>query len=106
MIYHVIIPSDWEHWATQPHYEAPSLHTEGFIHCSTATQIAGVLERYYAPFPEVLLLHINEAALVSPLVYEPSTGGELFPHVYGPIHHVAITKVSPIKVNGVIQDTF
>ena len=47
MIYHVTKKQDWEKALTRGFYEAASLHTEGFIHTSSVTQITGVLERYY-----------------------------------------------------------
>ena len=99
-IYHIVTPADWQQWATLPTFEAASLQTEGFIHCSTASQIAGVLERYYSEVPDLLLLHISEEALGDKLVYEPSTNQELFPHLYGPLDKNAIVEISTLKTNG------
>ena len=74
-------------------YEADSLHTEGFIHTSKAEQVAGVRERYYKGHTGLILLHIDESKLTSPLKYEnaPSVN-ELFPHVYGPINMSSVVK--------------
>ena len=46
-IYHIVTPEVWEKFKTEDFYEAESLKTEGFIHCSFAEQLEGVLQRYY-----------------------------------------------------------
>ncbi|MEO5900644.1 MAG: DUF952 domain-containing protein, partial [Ilumatobacteraceae bacterium] len=70
----------------------------GFIHCSTAAQWPGVVERYYADAAELCLLHVDESLLASPLVWEPvGNAGELFPHVFGPIDLAAVVQVERIR---------
>jgi uncharacterized protein (DUF952 family) len=101
-IYHIVTPTDWQQYSDLPIYEAASLHTEGFIHCSTASQVAGVVERYYSEVPDLLLLHINEQALGEKLVYEASTNQELFPHLYAPLNKEAVVQISKLKSNGLI----
>jgi uncharacterized protein (DUF952 family) len=91
MIFHV---TDAATWATS---QQQGVHTgstlgvdlaeEGYIHCSTAAQWPGVVERYYSDVPDLVLLHVDEQYLTSPLVYEQLPGApEPFPHVYGPIN--------------------
>jgi uncharacterized protein (DUF952 family) len=96
MIYHVTTGADWHAEPDTPTYTTASLTTEGFIHCSTAEQVAGVLDRYYQHVPNRLLLHIDPARLSAPLRYEPATNGELFPHIYGPIDRAAVVKTEPV----------
>ena len=93
IIYHVVLPEVWEHFRTRPSYQAESLQTEGFIHCSYPNQLDGVLERYYKGKDRVLVLHIETEKLKSKLVEEPSTGGEVYPHIYGRLNHNAVLKV-------------
>jgi uncharacterized protein (DUF952 family) len=97
MIYHVTTDAAWQQAQKQGFYEAASLSSEGFIHLSTAIQVAGVLERYYKDQHNLLLLHIDESKLQAPLIYElaPSVN-ELFPHVYGRINLDAIAQAVPI----------
>ena len=97
MIYHVTTLASWEQAKALGYYEAPSLHTEGFIHLSQAHQVAGVLLRYYKGMRELLLLHVEEALLDAPLKYEHSPSvGESFPHVFGRINLSAITKTETL----------
>jgi uncharacterized protein (DUF952 family) len=92
-IYHVVLPDKWETVSKESLYEAESLANEGFIHCSYADQLEGVLERYFAGQPSVRVMKIDAAKLTSPLVSEPSTNDEPYPHVYGPINKDAIVEV-------------
>ena len=93
LIYHVVLPKDWAAAEHDSFYQASSLSDEGFIHCSYADQLDGVLERYYAGAGEVYVLHIDALKLTSPLVSEPSTNDEPYPHVYGPIIKDAIVTI-------------
>ena len=85
LIYHILRPDVWTDVKQKKMYEAESLKTEGFIHCSLAGQVDGVLGRYFADAGEVVILTIDAERLTSPLLNEASTNDEHFPHVYGPI---------------------
>jgi uncharacterized protein (DUF952 family) len=97
MIYHVTTKKNWDEAVTAGFYEAPSLHTEGFIHNSTTAQVQGVLERYYAGQTNLVLLHIEETKLTAELKYElaPSVN-DMFPHIFGIINMDAIEKVEAL----------
>jgi uncharacterized protein (DUF952 family) len=73
-------------------YVARSLETEGFIHCSFEDQLDGVIGRYYAGVDEVVVLTIDTDRLMSRVLNEPSTGNEIYPHIYGPINRDAIVQ--------------
>ena len=92
IIYHIVLPEVWEKFKNEKFYKAESLQTEGFIHCSFAEQIETVLNRYYKNTERVLLLEIETEKLTSPLINEPSTGGEIYPHIYGKINKEAVDK--------------
>lgn len=58
---------------------------DGYIHLSSAAQLAGTIERYYADTSDLWLLALDPQALGKALRWEPSRGGEVFPHLYGPL---------------------
>ena len=96
-IFHVASPEDAALASDNRAYHTASLEAEGFIHCCTAEQLPGVLQRYYADIKEVVLLSLNSEALTSELVMENTVGGtELFPHVYGKINSEAILQAKPL----------
>ena len=92
-IYHVALPSNWEKYANRPSYQTESLQTEGFIHCSYQNQLPAVLKRYYSGAEKVVILTIETEKLRSKLVAETSTGGEVYPHLYGRLNHNAVVNV-------------
>jgi uncharacterized protein (DUF952 family) len=100
MIYHVTTKQDWEKAQQEGYYEAGSLATEGFIHCSRQEQILGVLERYYKGQDDLLLLHLDETKLSAPMKYElaPSVNEE-FPHVFGKIDLDAVVQVTTVATD-------
>ena len=85
-IYHIVLPEVWEKFKDEKFYEADSLASEGFIHCSFADQLEAVLQRYYKGAEHVLILTIDTEKLTSKLVKEPSTNNEIYPHIYGQIN--------------------
>jgi uncharacterized protein (DUF952 family) len=97
MIYHVCTKEAWQQAQEQGFYKAASLEIEGFIHCSTQTQVQGVLQRYYAGQTNLQLLHIEESKLTNELKYElaPSVNEE-FPHVFGVINLDAVVRVEEL----------
>jgi len=58
---------------------------DGFIHFSTAAQVAGTAARHFAGAADLMLLAVDAGALGTPLKWEVSRGGELFPHLYAPL---------------------
>ena len=92
-IYHVVLPAVWERFKSKPSYQPESLTTEGFIHCSYASQLDGVLERYYGGVEKVVILTIDTDKLLSKLVKEASTNNELFPHIYGRLNINSVVDV-------------
>ncbi|MFM2137970.1 MAG: hypothetical protein RJA57_277 [Bacteroidota bacterium] len=94
VIYHITTSLAWKEAQAQGAYVHPSLHSEGFIHCSLEHQVPGVLERYFAGQTGLVRLEIETDRLTSPLVYDwsPSTQ-DTYPHVYGPIDLDAVQQV-------------
>jgi len=98
LIYHIVLPEIWESFTDKYEYEAESLTSEGFIHCSYRNQLDDVLQRYYKNAEKVLILSINPHLLASELIAEPSTNGEIYPHIYGKINKSAIVNIEERKV--------
>lgn len=55
---------------------------DGFVHLSTEGQLAETIDKHYGP-QQLLVLGFDAEAL--DLTWEPSRGGALFPHLYGPL---------------------
>lgn len=99
MIFHITSRTDWEAAQTRGEYIAESLASEGFIHCSTISQVIPVADNFYKEQNSLLLLMIEPTLLSSTLKWEAPSGGtpppgvpegDQFPHVYGPINLEAV----------------
>ena len=58
-------------------------HSDGFIHFSTAKQVKETARRHFAGERDLVLIAVACEDLGDALRFEPSRGGDLFPHLYG-----------------------
>lgn len=71
---------------------------DGFIHFSTAEQVAETAARHYAGQSSLLLLRVSTAELGAALRFEPSRGGALFPHLYAALPVSAVARAEPLSL--------
>jgi uncharacterized protein (DUF952 family) len=77
---------------------APVDVADGFIHFSTAAQVAETAARHFVGQEDLVLVHVNAHRLGDRLKWEPSRGGALFPHLYGPLRLADEHKVEPLPL--------
>ena len=100
MILHILRREEWAAAVAEGRYAPASLATEGFIHCSTAAQVAETANRFFCGQRDLVILCIDEERLTSTLKYEAAAmpGHErtdaVFPHLYGPLEVDAVVQVS------------
>jgi len=96
----------WDEAQNSGEYRAASLLTEGFIHCSTISQVIPVANLYYKGQTDLVLLMIEPTLLSSDLKWEPPAEGtpppgvpegDQFPHVYGSINLDAVVDTVELK---------
>ena len=94
VIYKICSRAIWESIRDQDQW-AGSLddQRDGFIHFSCEHQLAATVDKHFSGMPDLLALCINVQALGDQLKWEPSRGGELFPHLYGWLPLRAVTGV-------------
>ncbi|MFC3067611.1 DUF952 domain-containing protein [Phenylobacterium soli] len=82
-IYKILPRRDWEQaWGAQV-YEGSELdRADGFIHFSTAAQAQETARRHFHGQKDLVVLEIEADDLGADLRWEPSRGGDLFPHLY------------------------
>jgi uncharacterized protein (DUF952 family) len=87
-ILHITTTTLWNVAQRLGRYSAPSLATEGFIHCSMPSQVVAVAERFYAGQHGLVLLVLDLKQIQPEVRYEAGTDkpDELFPHIYGPLN--------------------
>jgi len=71
---------------------------DGFLHFSTAAQIVESARRHRAGQAGLVLIDVEAERLGDRIRWEPSRGGELFPHLYGPLFTDEATSVRPLPL--------
>ena len=71
---------------------------DGFIHFSTAAQARETAARHFAGRKGLLLVAVDADALGEALKWEPSRGGDLFPHLYDVLPMTAVTAVHDLPL--------
>jgi uncharacterized protein (DUF952 family) len=71
---------------------------DGYIHLSTAAQAPETARRYFAGQDRLVLVRLDVARLGPALKWEPSRGGDLFPHLYAPLDPALAEAATPIPL--------
>ena len=107
LILHIAEREAWREAQAAGSYEADSLTSEGFIHCSKPEQISAVANRYYRGRTDLVLLYIESERVNAEIRYENLEGGEeLFPHIYGPLNLDAVIEDAVIEDAVIEAETF
>lgn len=72
---------------------------DGFIHLSAGHQVAGTLAKHFSGQEDLLLLTVDEERLGPALKWEESRGGDLFPHLFGPLRLDAVVAAEPLALD-------
>ena len=99
LIFHICAAADWS--AAQQagiYHGSAQARADGFLHLSTAAQLAESLAKHYPDPAGFVILSVRTAALDHAVLrWEPSRGGALFPHVYNDVPLVAVLAVTPAE---------
>jgi uncharacterized protein (DUF952 family) len=77
---------------------APVDLADGYIHFSTAAQAAETAAKHFADEDDLVLLALESDALGEALRWEPSRGGQLFPHLYRELTRADVLWVAPLPL--------
>lgn len=93
-IYKICPASAWREAERQGFYRGSRDDArDGFIHFSTAAQVAGTAQKHFSGQSGLFLIEIDTEALGKALRWEPSRNDELFPHLYGELDLGAVRRV-------------
>ncbi|EAZ90558.1 DUF952 domain-containing protein [Crocosphaera chwakensis] len=110
MIFHITTIEAWDKYKLNHEYQCDSLKKEGFIHCSTQSQIIIIANTFYSNHDQLIVLKINPDKLLSELKWESPVhpnpnmhhninNTEKFPHIYGVINLDAVEKITYLCKN-------
>jgi uncharacterized protein (DUF952 family) len=96
LIFKIVPRPEWESSSGDYHGSAHD-KADGFLHFSTAAQLAETLRRYYAGQDDLMLVAVDAEALGAALKWEHSQSrGEDFPHLYSALSCDAIKWARPL----------
>jgi uncharacterized protein (DUF952 family) len=103
LIYKIVPAALWRAAEALAQFDgAPVDQAEGFIHFSTAAQVRETAAKHFAGQRDLLLLAVGAERLGDALKWEPSRGGDLFPHLYGALQLADVRRVDalPLRDDG------
>jgi uncharacterized protein (DUF952 family) len=103
LIYKILRRPEWDAFRAAGQTEgAPVDLADGYIHFSTAAQVAETAAKWFATESDLVLVAFDAERLGPALKWEPSRGDQLFPHLYRPLRldEVVWDKSLPLGVTG------
>ena len=94
-IYKILPRPAWDAAFAQGRFDGSAVDLQdGFIHFSTASQAQETARRHFAGQADLLVLEVEADELGAALRWEPSRGGELFPHLYASLETALVRAVT------------
>jgi uncharacterized protein (DUF952 family) len=98
LIFKIVHAAEWRAAEAAGSYPGSAKDAEdGFLHFSSEEQLDGTVAKYYAGQRDLVLVAVDPETLGTALKYEPSRGGELFPHLYGNLPLDAVLWTRPFQ---------
>ena len=99
LIYKILRSDEWAALnAASQTAGAPVDVADGYIHFSTAEQARETAAKHFAGEEGLYILAFDADALGEDLKWEPSRGGALFPHLYGPLKLADVVWSRPLPL--------
>lgn len=76
---------------------APVDLADGYIHLSTAAQLRATVDKHFFGQSSLHLASVDLAALGDAVKWEPSRGGDMFPHIYAALPLAAVIAYGPLE---------
>src|ERR1700733_12202815 len=70
---------------------------DGYIHLSCGSQLAATLDKHFSGVDGLMLVAVDLSRLGDTVRWEPARGGQLFPHIYGPLPVGAVVSVATLE---------
>ncbi len=100
LIYKILPATEWRDAQAKGVFEGSAIDlTDGYIHFSTAGQAQETARRYFKDRADLMLLAVPTDNLGEALKWEPSRGGDLFPHLYAPLQPSAVVEARALELD-------
>ena len=107
MIYKIVPDRRWRDAVETGSFGGSPVDVEdGFIHFSTASQVRDTAAKHFAGVADLVIVAVMAADLGPDLRWEPSRGGDLFPHLYSDLPMTAVRWVEPLPLDAAGRHVF
>lgn len=97
LIYKIVPRHVWLEASSSGVFKGASIDlTDGYIHFSSAEQSIETAAKHFAGQEDLVLVAVDTKSLGADLKYEPSRGGDLFPHLYAPLFMKSVVWEVPL----------
>ncbi|WP_091736149.1 DUF952 domain-containing protein [Phenylobacterium immobile] len=97
-IYKILTRAEWDAALAAGAFVGSGVDlADGYIHFSTAAQAQETARKHFTGQPDLVVLEVEGDDL--DLVWEPSRGGDLFPHLYAPLDPALVRGVTPAPLD-------
>lgn len=106
-VYKIISQSDWATACEEKKFTGAEIDlADGYIHLSTAKQVRETASRHFAGRDDLLLLSVDSERFGDDMKWEPSRGGDLFPHLYGILSVQDVEKADSLPLDDLGNHVF
>jgi uncharacterized protein (DUF952 family) len=102
-IYKIVPAALWRAAEALAQFDGAAIDVaDGYIHFSTAAQVRDTAAKHFSGQSSLLLVTVEAERLGGALKFEPSRGGDLFPHLYAPLQLADVMRVDalPLRDDG------
>jgi uncharacterized protein (DUF952 family) len=106
LIYKILRAQEWRDAQVEGVFRGSAAdRADGFIHFSTARQARATAAKHFAGESGLIVAAVEAEGLGAAMRWEPSRGGDLFPHLYAELPLAAIlwTRALPLGEDGAHQ---
>lgn len=101
VVFKIVNRREWENAVVAGQYAGSAADVrDGFIHLSAAHQVGETWKKHFAGQDDLLLVAVAVEKTGDALKWEASRGGDLFPHLYGPLKMDAVVGVQDFDGRG------
>jgi uncharacterized protein (DUF952 family) len=99
LVFKIVAAEEWRAAEADGAFTGAAVdRADGYIHFSTAAQAPDTAAKWFADRDDLMLVAVDAAALGADLVWEPSRGGDLFPHLYAALPMSAVVSSRPLRL--------
>ena len=99
LVYKLLAGDEWRDAQAAGSFAGSAVdHADGYIHFSSADQLGETARRHFQGRADLVCLEVDADALDDALRWEPSRGGDLFPHLYAPLPLAAVRRAWPVPL--------